>query len=434
MSVALTTDQQAALAEIVGAMQPGARHLLTGYAGSGKTTLMQVLAKTLVGRGQSVVLTAPTHKAVSVLAAKLRGAGVDGVDCRTIHSLLSLRPKTVADRQVFVRERRADPVMADVVIIDECSMLGEDMMAHIRRYLPVSFVLFVGDPAQLPPIGEIASQSFSIKARSHLATIVRQDAANPLLDAAHSIRSSQGGPIDWSWCKSAKAPPLGVYLPRDADAWMKEAFTSPEFEADPDRFRYLAWTNARVADVNRKVRQWRYGSAIPTPFMPGEMAMLRAPVVRDKRILLNTNEEARVIEIAHASVEWTFAGAENADGWRASLPTWRVVLRRADGDEIAVDMASDDATFSRIIARATDEAAESRGRWQEIADFKASLAKLQSIYAMTVHTSQGSTFRNAFIDVPDIRRRAATNVLETQQMLYVAVTRPSHAAVLVGAA
>ena len=58
---------------------------------------------------------------------------------------------------------------------------------------------------------------------------------------------------------------------------------------------------------------------------------------------------------------------------------------------------------------------------------------MQAIYAMTVHTSQGSTFGHAFVDVGDIRRRERSNLLEMQQLLYVAATRPSQALVLVGA-
>ncbi|MFH5927130.1 ATP-dependent DNA helicase [Roseomonas xinghualingensis] len=432
-AVVLNADQERALDEIVAARRPGQRHLLTGYAGSGKTTLMQHVARQFTRKGLDVVLTAPTHKAVAVLKAKLKQAGLDAVQCRTIHSLLSLKPKPYGDRQQFIRDKRAEPVTADVVVIDECSMVSAELMAHIKRHLPMSFVLFVGDPAQLPPVGEVASQTFDTKGRSHLNTIVRQGAGNPILDAAHAIRTSQGGPMDWSWCKPANVPPLGVFLPRETNAWLQKGFTSPDFDADPDSFRYLAWTNARVADVNRMVRRWRYGDNIPTPFMPGERAMFRGPVVVDGTIQFSTNEEADVATIERAAFQFEVEPCGGVDGWVAEVPSWAVTLRRADGSEKTVHMPSDDRAFNNVIARITDEAADCRGRWKHLHDFKASMAKLQSIYAMTVHTSQGSTFRNAFVDLPDIRRRADSNILETQQMLYVAATRPTHALVLVGA-
>jgi energy-coupling factor transporter ATP-binding protein EcfA2 len=430
----LTPDQEQAAQEIVQARAPGEQHLLTGHAGSGKTTLMEDLARRWLTKGLRVALTAPTNKAVAVLERKIREAGIEGVTCRTTFSILGLRPKVQGDREIYVRDKRAEPVMADVVVIDECSMLGEDLMVHIRRHLKQSFVLFVGDPAQLPPVGETESQAFDTKRRSHLSTIVRQAANNPILAAAHAIRKSQGGPMDWSWCVPSAAPPLGVYLPGDsADDWMKQGFLSPAFEQDPDSFRYLAWTNARVAEVNQKIRRWRYGDRAMVPFVPGEFALIRKPIILDKVTLFTTNEEAEVTGIERSSVEHYVRRVGNCAGWTAAIPTWRVTLMRRDYGPVPVEIVADVAAYNRAIARMTDEAAGCRDRWEHLFEFKNSLANLQAIYAMTVHVSQGSTFRNTFVDIPDIRRRARDNPLETQQMLYVAATRSSHALVLVGA-
>ena len=64
-------------------------------------------------------------------------------------------------------------------------------------------------------------------------------------------------------------------------------------------------------------------------------------------------------------------------------------------------------------------------------EFQQSVAKLQSIYSLTVHTAQGGTFGSVFLDLQDIRRRERTNLLEAQQMMYVAVTRPSQRLIVV---
>lgn len=434
----LTPDQEAALAEINSANRAGEFHLLTGYAGSGKTTLVQRFARESEARGYDIVLTAPTHKAVAVLARKLREAGV-GIPCMTIHSLLQLTPKPHGDRMLFERKRRARPVTADIVVIDECSMLSADLMRHIRRHLSVSFVLFVGDPAQLPPVGEPASESFSIKSHSHLDTIVRQAAENPILQAAHIIRESQGGPIDWSWCRSVKAAPLGVFNPGRPEAWMRKGFLSQEFAADPDSFRYLCWTNERVSSVNRKVRGWIYGGETATPFMPGERVLARSPVFLPdgQTLIVSTNEEATVLSIGPADFAYLLREKEGMSGdklarWSASVPSWRMKLEKDDGDTVTVDMPRDDRAYQKVLARIADEAADSRDRWGDFHAIKQQIGTFQAIYAMTVHTSQGSTFRNVFLDIPDIRRRAS-NPLEMQQLLYVGATRPSHALMLVGA-
>lgn len=229
----LTVDQAEALRNIEAAYEPGGYFLLTGHAGSGKTYLMQRLTKSMKAKSRRIVLSAPTHKAVAVLARKLVGANIKDVPCRTIHSVLSLTPKPRTDRLVFERDRDAEPVTADVVVVDECSMVDLELFRHIRRHLPNAFILFIGDPAQLPPIGEAESQTFSTTNHSHLTTIVRQAAGNPILEAAGIIRCSQGGRSDWSWLRqSALASGHGVFLPGEAaHRWMRKAFTSEEFEA-----------------------------------------------------------------------------------------------------------------------------------------------------------------------------------------------------------
>ncbi|HEY4355546.1 MAG TPA: AAA family ATPase [Acidobacteriaceae bacterium] len=430
----LTADQAEALRAIEAAYEPGGFYLLTGYAGSGKTYLMQRLTKSVLAKGRRIVLSAPTHKAVAVLARKLTEARIRDVPCRTIHSVLSLTPKPRADRLVFERDRNAEPVTANVVVVDECSMVDLELYRNIRRYLPNAFVLFVGDPAQLPPVGEVASQTFATKNRSHLTTIVRQGAGNPILEAAGIIRSSQGGDSDWSWLKqTALASGHGVFLPGDAVyRWMRKAFTSPEFEADPDTFRYLAWTNRRVHQINETIRRWRYGDNIPTPFMPGESALFRAPVVIEDTILFANNQEAKVLAIDRSTFSHQIEEANGVPKWTATIPAWRITLLDIHGVEKTVHMPADDGEFQKVIARIRDEAAEARIRWKHLHDFQSSVARLQSIYAMTVHTSQGSTHGTTFIDVPDIRRREETNRLEMQQMLYVAATRPSQRLILVG--
>jgi UvrD-like helicase C-terminal domain/AAA domain len=320
------------------------------------------------------------------------------------------------------------------VVIDECSMVSEDLYRHIKRHLPNAFVLFVGDPAQLPPVGEVESRTFATKNQSHLTTIVRQAAGNPILAAANIIRSSQGGPADMSWCvSSALKNKQGIFLPADAShRWMKKAFTSQEFDADPDSFRYLAWTNSRVRQVNEMIRAWRFGTNIPTPFMPGESALFRSPVIIADSIVFANNQEAKVAAIERSTFTHEIEETDGVPKWTATIPSWRISLRDDEGAEKTVHMHADEREFQRVIERIKDEAAESRLRWKHLHEFQQCLAQLQSVYCLTVHRSQGSTFQTTFLDLPDIRRREKSNLLEAQQMLYVAVTRPSQRLIVVG--
>jgi len=180
------------------------------------------------------------------------------------------------------------------------------------------------------------------------------------------------------------------------------------------------------------IRAWRYGANIPTPFMPGESALFRAPVVIDESIIFANNQEARVVAIERSTFTHEVEEAEGAPRWTASLPSWRITLRDDEGGEKTVHMHADEREFQRVVERIKDEAAESRVRWKHLHEFQQSLAQLQSVYCLTVHRSQGSTFQTTFLDLPDIRRREKTNLLEAQQMLYVAVTRPSQRLIVVG--
>lgn len=434
-----TSDQARALREIAAAAEPGLHHLLTGSAGTGKTTIVVDFVRKRLAMGRMVAVTAPTHKAVAVLRRKLLEAGVRGrVDrrgretlvIRTLQSLLSLKPKPHGDRLVYERDKNARPIEADDVVIDEASMLSEELMTLTHRHMPMAFVLLVGDPAQLPPVGERESLAFETKSRSHLETIVRQAKGNPILDAALAIRRQQGtGALDWSWVREARKDDVGVFLPSATEEWLRRAFGGREHDAD--RFRYLAWTNDRVEEINHRMRRWRFDGPTPTPFMPGETAMFTSPLVQDDAIVAANNEECRVIEIAESLHHHEVPAASGLDRWLAEVPSWRMKMLNSIGMEIEVHAPRDERTRQRVLDRIKDEARERKSRWGDLHRFQGGMAMLQHTYASTVHRSQGSTYEFAFMDVKNIAERGHDNVLECQQMLYVAATRPGKGLVLV---
>ncbi|MFM6400678.1 AAA family ATPase, partial [Planktothrix sp.] len=92
-SFQLTSQQDQALKQIEQFLNSRQQIFgLFGYAGTGKSTIINLIAQQLVNSGKRVVFTAPTNKAVGVLQRMATEKGVRGVDFMTIHQLLGLAP------------------------------------------------------------------------------------------------------------------------------------------------------------------------------------------------------------------------------------------------------------------------------------------------------------------------------------------------------
>ena len=158
----LTDDQRAAADAFAAWLQsssPGVPFVLSGFAGSGKTFLSMRLLRMVEATGLCWTVVAPTHKAVGVLRQALSLEGLQPTWYpSTIHRLLRLKLKRQGDRELC--EPTEQTAMAlehlGLVLIDEASMVDSSLLqvalqcAHPFR----TRLVFVGDPAQLPPVGE----------------------------------------------------------------------------------------------------------------------------------------------------------------------------------------------------------------------------------------------------------------------------------------
>lgn len=445
-TVVLNDDQARAKAEISLANAKGNKHLLDGAAGTGKTTVAVEVVKECLANKQTVAVTAPTHKALGVLRDKLRKAGFrEGEDLNlcTIQSLLSLKPDNDADLAVFKRDKYAQPVLENVVLIDECSMVDSELFGHIERHLSRAFVLFLGDIAQIPPVGEKVSPTFRTRSRSRLTKIMRQDEGNPLLEAAHYIRERQGtDDYDEAWAEQKVVDRRGVFVPDfgKVPAWVSKAFSRDRFDPDPDSTRYIAWTNRAVDNANAFIREERYGDALlPQPFMPGERVLFRQPLVVEEQPIFDNSEEAACVWMGPDTFEFRVKGKKGLDEYTLRIPSWRVHAMRDDGLEVQIHMCSDFDAKQRALSRLADEAiaAQRDGnhkaksvRWRQYHALKNGMADLAPVYALTTHKAQGSTIEAPFVDHDDIDRCGVKNPFEMHRLMYTALTRASRAVIL----
>lgn len=155
--------------------------ILTGGPGVGKTTTANAIIRLLIKMGRSVALAAPTGRAAQRLSE------VAAVGAKTIHRLLEWS----ASEHTFLRDD-VNPLDAQVVIVDEASMLDIHLAAALMRALKSNGqIIFIGDVDQLPSVGPgnvlrdlIESQ---VVPYSKLAQIFRQAAGSAIVQAAHQI-------------------------------------------------------------------------------------------------------------------------------------------------------------------------------------------------------------------------------------------------------
>src|SRR5512140_572208 len=160
--------------------------ILTGGPGTGKSTITGSIIRLLAARGHSVLLAAPTGRAAKRLSE------ATGLEAKTIHRLLEFKPGAGGP---FLRDSK-NPLDADLVIIDETSMVDLLLMNHLLGAIDQgSHLLLVGDVDQLPSVGPgnvlrdmIASGMMPV---TRLDTIFRQAEDSFIIVNAHRINQGQ---------------------------------------------------------------------------------------------------------------------------------------------------------------------------------------------------------------------------------------------------
>lgn len=153
---------------------------LFGYAGTGKTTLAKELASTVKGE---VLYATFTGKAALVLRKK------GCADASTIHSLIySVQVDELTGETSFTRNPDSDLASAALLIVDEVSMVGEELARDLLSF--GTRILVLGDPAQLPPVKD---EGFFINAAPDvmLTEVHRQAADNPIIRMSMDIREGR---------------------------------------------------------------------------------------------------------------------------------------------------------------------------------------------------------------------------------------------------
>ncbi len=159
--------------------------VITGGPGVGKTTIVRGLVRILRSQGRLVELAAPTGRAARRLAE------ATGSEASTLHRLLGLIPGAGGFRTI-----RDEPLVLDVLVVDEISMVDIQLMAAVLDALPADAgLVLVGDVDQLPSVGpgevlrDLIESGMVPVAR--LTTIFRQAAHSGIVRVAHELNAGE---------------------------------------------------------------------------------------------------------------------------------------------------------------------------------------------------------------------------------------------------
>lgn len=403
------------------------RIILSGSAGVGKTFAAKILLdyylkKTIMMNQNinrwspgSIYVTAPTNKALAILQQKIPAH--NNVVFKTTHAALKLS-RVVEDKRnaVYFKQmtNEKNPPFEGCVLalVDECSMLESKILNMLDDFgFPI---IFIGDNQQLNPIKEYVSPVFN---RGYpvveLTEIIRQGEGNPIIELSrnlHLIKTRQ---------PNLTSDNTGYIFQNDRTKIIQNL---AEVNGT-DELKYLAYTNNEVDSTNTRVRELLYGER-PARVELGETLVMDAPKGEHW-----TNKEVKVedlkiiteqVLVPTSFTKFTYNGPVNCD--RLKMRVYRV------NDDFSIVHEHSLLMYNRILEAIITNCSKFGWTWKCKYFFEEQFAQTKYNHAITVHKSQGSTYKEAVMNVGNINYNR--NDVERERMLYTGVTRASKLLVL----
>lgn len=439
---------------------------LSGYAGTGKTYLIKYFLKVVASHLRSTV-SAPTHKAVRVIEKFVGKKG------QTVHKLLGLRPNT--DLHTFSLnniqyDMLGEPKICDwnIVVIDEASMINKDLDSYLRSRSRMynTRLLYLGDPAQLPPVGFRASPIFVNERKFVLTEIIRQESDNPLLKLLNVLRKDiERGTQDFikylnNYPKNINDNNFG-YITLNKDDYFSllvNMFKSKSILIDSDFLRHGAWSNTAVINWNTSVRNQIVSD--PNKILNINDLLTGYNTVLDYNqatTIINSNDYL-VTDILERDSDYGFKVFDIAlkDIFDKKIVNVMIV----DHTDISYNIfLSKLKNFHLEALYAPSRDGIRRKKWSNYFNYKNNYLSLVDIkltdnnnkqiatvkrdldygYGLTIHKLQGSTFNNIFLNLKDVNRSVhirdknqsyVDGVIFRNKLVYTALSRASDKAII----
>lgn len=396
---------------------------LAGSAGVGKTyTLHGLIQKLVTETNCDITMTAPTHKAVSLLENNFS-------EVVTIHKALGL---------VLVREFGSQKLQpkgkvstGEILVVDEASMIDIELLKFVKdaiRRGHFKKVLLCGDSYQLPPVEQVGKKvdyrakavipAFTDIPVYELTEIIRQKKGSNIITLAEEIKR----------CFDVKSFFLSKKLQTDLgfpimslenciDAYVDELRKDLSFAVNN---RIVSYTNDRVDYINNVIRKKLFGNDVKE-YKVGETIIIQQPVVKDvpnrdyKEIIINNGEELIITESKAGYYTYT------DDNISKVISTYKVRVKYYD---VVLTFVAEDSinTYNEIKKHLYTKRGAKKADWKRYWAFVDLFNSSKYSYASTIHKSQGSTYHACLFDlyklpdyIPDLFNR----------LFYVATTRAS---------
>lgn len=406
---------------------------LLGVAGAGKSTLVSYLLKDKnISLSHVWHLTATTNKAAGNLAS-ITG---NQLSTTTVHSKLGLVMEEMELQVVLVKKGPAvNFSSSDIIVVDEASQATKQLLHYLKQTR--AKILFIGDPYQLPPVGEDSCCAFDVcienKSFVRMTQVLRFD--SDLLDLSIKIREAIKAE-DESFSVSYDNVPAGSTQISvcDSQADFESRILELKSPSDFISTKVLAWRNKTVARYNKMIRT---NLGFINPFYPGEVICNSEPIYQTDTIVCTIDSDLVVVEVEE-DFELNINLPHSVEGYSTTSLTiecirLRVELNGYSIGDIYVPNTIAGSKYSRTVNELAKLASAQKGlqrtrAWKNFWYFKQKFTPVRYSYCSTVHKIQGATLDTAFVDQNDILANKSTET--ALRCLYVACTRPKNSLVI----
>ncbi len=396
LTVSLDEIQEQAVYE---AMRSGL-FVLTGGPGTGKTTTINAIIRLFELEGMDICLAAPTGRAAK------RMTEATGMEARTIHRMLEVAHIAEGEdggHGMFGRNEE-HPLEADVVIIDEMSMVDMHLMLALLKAVPIGCrLILVGDSHQLPSVGPgnvlkdiMDSGSFSVV---RLTKIFRQAEESDIVLNAHKINAGQSIALD----------------NKSKDFFLLKRY-------DPTVIQSVVLKLVRDK-LPKYVEATAYDVQVLTPMRKGELGVETMNRILQK--YLNPEDPAKAEYETRGLI---FREGDKVMQVRNNYQLeWEVRSKYGIPVESGMGIYNGDMGVIRNINRYAEEMEVVFDENHVVMYPFAQLEDLEHAYAVTIHKSQGSEYPAVVLPL-----LTGPRVLMNRNLLYTAVTRASKCVSIVG--